>query len=319
MEHVGKGLSRIKAYQNVKTGTFCNKHSLLIKHAKNCSYTEIVPLNPELGVYHGPETEIINGRTETFCTQCRKEAKVFSQVAVFQQEALESKAKSQRVSEIKRTSAVLKKQSIITDETIKEATFDNFKISDNGTKLIKEKGIEFAKEILNGAKNTYVFAGGTGRGKSHISMAILNYVNANSYVNSLNATDEEFKPFKCVYISMPKLITLINETNNMSWAEKESYQFTDAKMKELVATSDLVALDDIGAEVGSLSNSIKATNSQIRILTELLNSRQGKATIISTNLTKDQIKQVYDDRVDSRINKNVFGLGFDTTDKRGGV
>lgn len=319
MENIGKSLRRIKAYQAARTGTYCDKHSQLVKYAKKCSYTEIIPFDPDIGVYHGPETEIINGRTATFCNQCRKEEKVFSQVAVFQKEALESKTNAQRVNKIKKTSAVLGKQSIITDETIKKATFDNFKVVDDGTKQIKEKGIEYAKDILNGAENTYVFAGGTGRGKSHISMAILNYVNANSYINSLNAADEESKPFKCVYVSMPKLITLINETNNMSWAEKESYEYTDAKMKELIATSDLVALDDIGAEAGALNNHPKATNSQIRILTELLNSRQGKATIISTNLAKNEIKQVYDDRVDSRINKNVVGLGFDTTDKRGSI
>lgn len=320
MENVGKGIKRIPSYQNAKTGTYCDKHSRLTKYFKTGNYHEIIPFDSELGPYHGPETEIINGKTGTYCIQCRKEEKVFSKVSEFQKEAKVSVAESKRLAEIKRTSAVLKNQSVITDQTIEKANFDNFKVVDEGTGRIKSRGIEIAKEILEGSKNTYVFAGPTGRGKSHISMAILNYVNANSYVKSLEGTDDELKPFKCVYISIPKLITLINETNNMSWAEKESYQFTDAKMKELIATSDVVVLDDIGAEVGALNNNQKATNSQIRLLTELLNSRQGKATIVSTNLAESEIKQVYDERVESRMNESVVGLGFkDTFDKRGGI
>lgn len=320
MENAADEKVRARVYANARTGTYCDKHSLLVKKNKRGEYTEIIPFDSELGVYRGPETEIMNGKTGTYCIQCRKEEKVFAKVSEFQKEAKTSIAESKRLAEIKRTSAVLKKQSVITDETIEKANFDNFKVVDDGTKRIKLRGVEIAKEILGGSKNTYVFAGPTGRGKSHISMAILNYVNANSYVRSSEALDNKLKPFKCVYISIPKLITLINETNNMSWAEKENYKFTDAKMKELIASSDVVVLDDIGAEVGALNNNQKATNSQIRLLTELLNSRQGKATIISTNLVKDEIKQVYDERVESRMNESVVGLGFkDTFDKRGGI
>lgn len=318
MENISKGINNVKAYQNARTGTFCYKHSLLVKETKTCKYTNIVPFDEELGPYHGPETEIINGRTATYCIQCRKEEKIFSGIRKLQEEAKQFKENTQKSIEIKRTSAVLKNHSVITDETIKKATFENFQVVDAGTKRIKEKAGEFVREILSGSNNTYVFAGGTGRGKSHISMSILNLVNKESYKETVRG--DRKTPLKCVYISIPKLITLINETHNMNWAEKESYKYTDAKMKELIATSDVVVLDDIGAEVGSLNNGqLKATSSQTRLLTELLNSRQGKATIVSTNLSKNEIKNVYDERVDSRINKNIVGLVFDTNDKRGAM
>lgn len=318
MQNISKGLNNVQAYQNARTGTYCDKHSLLVRNTKTCKYTEIIPLDEKLGPYHGPETEIINGRTARYCIQCRKEEKVFSGIRKLQEEAQQSKKDAKKAAEIKRTSAVLKNQSIITDKTIKEATFENFKVVDPGTKRIKEKAGEFVREILADSNNTYVFAGGTGRGKSHISMAILHLVNKESYKETVRG--DRKTPLKCVYISIPKLITLINETHNMNWAEKESYKYTDAKMKELIATSDLVVLDDIGAEVGSLNNGqLKATSSQTRLLTELLNSRQGKSTIISTNLSQNEIKSVYDERVHSRINKNVVGLVFDTNDKRGAM
>lgn len=318
MENISKGINSIQSYQNARTGRYCSKHSLLVKESITCEYTEIIPYDEELGVYHGPETEIINGRTATYCIQCRKQEKVFAEVEKMQQEAQKNKSNAKRAAEIKRTSAVLKNHSVITDETIKKATFENFQVVDAGTKRIKEKAGEFVREILAGSNNTYVFAGGTGRGKSHISMSILYLVNKESYKETVRG--DRKTPLKCVYISIPKLITLINETHNMNWAEKESYKYTDAKMKELIATSDVVVLDDIGAEVGSLNNGqLKATSSQTRLLTELLNSRQGKATIVSTNLSKNEIKNVYDERVDSRINKNIVGLVFDTNDKRGAM
>lgn len=318
MENAADEKVRARVYANARTGTYCDKHSLLVKDNKRGSYTEIIPFDSNLGCYRGPETEIMNGKTGTYCIQCRKEEKVFAKVSEFQREAQKSKNDARKAAEIKRTSAVLKNHSIITDKTIKEATFENFKVVDTETKRIKEKAGEFVREILAGSNNTYVFAGGTGRGKSHISMAILDLVNKESYKETIRG--DRKTPLKCVYISIPKLITLINETHNMNWAEKESYKYTDAKMKDLIATSDLVVLDDIGAEVGSLNNGqLKATSSQTRLLTELLNSRQGKSTIVSTNLSQNAIKNVYDERVDSRINKNVVGLVFDTYDKRGAM
>lgn len=317
MQNISKGLSRVERYRKSRTNTFCDKHSVVIRNTNICTYTEIVPFNEELGPYHGPETEIINGATGTFCNQCRKEEKISPEVERFQQEAQAIKENSKNLSMIKKTSAVLKEKSIISDQTIKKATFDSFRVTDEGTKRLKESSLSIAYEILNGSENMYVFAGKTGRGKSHLSMAILTHVTIQSYKQSLSS-DSEVMPLKCLYVSFPKLITLINETYNMSWDDKENYEYTDAKMKKLIAECDVVVLDDLGAEVGGLNtNNPKATDSQIRLLTELLNSRQGKATIVSTNIAKNKIKEVYDERIDSRINKNIVGLEFnDTTDKR---
>lgn len=89
-------------------------------------------------------------------------------------------------------------------------------------------------------------------------------------------------------------------------------------MIELIRTSDVVVFDDLGAELGRINESTRANDTVTVRLMKAFDARQGKPTIVSTNLTEKQMKQVYTEPVASRINSNTIGLVFnDTTDKRG--
>lgn len=307
-----------KRLSSYRTGEYCQKHSLLIKGTR-IKRREIIPYNEELGVYKGIEVEFMERNEQRFCPECLRIEKLNPKLKEIEQQSLQTRNDVARKNYIDKTSAVLTKKSIISDQTIKKATFNNFKIIDDGTKQLKTQGFNIANDILNGSDNTYVFAGPTGRGKSHIAMAIANRVNIESYKQSQK--DFDTKPFKCIYMSVPRMISAIHESYNMSYEDKINYPYTEERVVGMIASSDLAVLDDIGAEVGRLNGKTVASNSVIKILTQIFETRQGKATIVTTNLTKQQTEEIYDDRVSSRINSNVAGLEFSkTTDKRmGGI
>jgi len=121
--------------------------------------------------------------------------------------------------------------------------------------------------------NGILIAGGTGIGKTHISLAIAKVVIEKNY--------------SVIYGSAPDLLRKI---------EKEHFgRDADTNTVELLQSADLLILDDLGAEFESQFYSSAFYN--------LLNSRinAGLPTIISTNLTRKQIESRYGERIISRI------------------
>lgn len=314
MQGISRDLSEMM--KRFRTGTYCDKHSLMVKGVR-VEHRHVVDFDEELGVYHGIETEFMRGRNgDTFCPECQRKEVIDKKMEIHQSNAAKFKENYMNKKQIDETSAILGKKSIIADETIKKATFSNFNVDDAGTERIKNIAFSYAKDILNGSTSTYVFAGPAGRGKSHIAMAILNHVNVQSY--KMQQAGKLEKPFKCLYVSIPRMMSLISETYNMSWEKKETYPHTEERVISLIGSSDVVVFDDLGAELGRLDNNTKANDTITVRLMKLFDARQGKPTIVSTNLNESQMKQFYTEPVASRINSNTTGLIFDdTTDKRG--
>ena len=79
---------------------------------------------------------------------------------------------------------------------------------------------------------------------------------------------------------------------------------------DLLFEADLLIIDDLGTEV---SNTF--TNAEIF---NIVNTRiiKGKKTIISTNLTPNEISEIYTDRVFSRVFDKFMPLKFYGNDLR---
>lgn len=292
----------------MKTGKVCNKHSLKIRQGRYTS-KEVVPFDEKLGVY---PVDYIKGRTEEFCPECRKLELIDPVVKEWQEQAT-------RKNSVKDSSNLLKTKSVVIDPTIKEATFSNFKIIDDGTKRLKHEAFQMAQEILNGATNNFLLCGNFGTGKSHLAMSIASYVNVESY--KLAQTDEERKPFRVIFLSVSEMLNKIYHSYSLPYLEKVNYRHTEEEYKKIMQTYDLVVLDDLGAELGRL-NGKGATDNMVKLLSSFLELRMSKPTVITSNFTLEQIDKNYDGRLDSRVKSGLKGniLVFnDTTDKRGGV
>lgn len=180
---------------------------------------------------------------------------------------------------------------------IKNENFDNFNISlfsdEANTKKykikssprqnilnIKKECLKFIDNFDNLEEKNLFFCGNTGLGKTYMSNAIAN---------------EILKRGKTVlYQTAPVLIeTVIDSKFN-----RYKNQNVDSFYKN-VLTVDLLIIDDLGTEnINSMTVSELFTILNTRLLN--LNNKPTK-TIISTNLSIEQIFKIYEERIGSRI------------------
>jgi len=230
-----------------------------------------------------------------FCQQCAKE----------QIEADNNKLTQEAAAKYhKRTTYDwLIKQSIFSDESIRNATFAYYVEDEQETIENKKLARHIAGEYLKGASYNTLFYGSVGTGKSHLSMSILQAVNENS------------NPFKkCLFVSTDELMRRIKDSFN----NKQS-SFTEQAMVERLIKADLLVLDDLGAETGSTETDKSATDYTVRTLNAIINGRMDKPTIFTTNLSSSELTKMYDRRLMSRMFRGTKGhvIKFtNTRDKR---
>ncbi len=144
-------------------------------------------------------------------------------------------------------------------------------------KICREFALNFGKDGGN-----LLFLGGAGLGKTHLSLAIANEVLAQNY--------------SVVYGSIQNLI---NKISNETFSYKGTTDVTDG-----ILGCDLLIIDDLGSEM--------STQFSQSCIYNIINTRimRSLPTIISTNLTLEEIERQYTARVSSRIIGNYTLLQF---------
>ncbi|PGK18538.1 hypothetical protein CN901_19165 [Bacillus cereus] len=228
---------------------------------------------------------------ETICPVCRLEEenrRLEKEMNVFRYEKEERKRKS-----------IFYDHSLIKDETIKLARFSTF-ISeceeDENNLILAKKALT---DYLNDIRFNLILVGKVGAGKSHIAYSIAHEMNEQS-------SD------KVMYVTSSELFDYIRSTFNTQSCE------TEHSITNMLISMDLLVIDDLGAELGDMDiNALKATAFVNRVLFKLFDGRQGKKTIITTNLTGEAIIKAYDERVTSRMFNTYRHIEFKKTrDKR---
>ena len=151
---------------------------------------------------------------------------------------------------------------------------------------------QFCKRYATGFSKhsaNLLMSGRTGLGKTHLSLAIAKTAIENGY--------------GVIYGSAPDLLAQI---------EKERFSRGDNEngTLDLMLDCDLLILDDLGAEF--------ATNFTAATIYQIMNSRlnKGLPTIISTNLSMQELLKTYGERVSSRLIGSYTPLFFEGQDVR---
>lgn len=192
----------------------------------------------------------------------------------------------------------LKRDSIITDKTLLQASFDNYK--DNGAESVRNssKALSLANDILQREVFNVVLNGTPGVGKSHLAYSMLKYVNENCG-----------KTKTCLFIDVSKMFMLIRGT----FSDKSS-KYTEHYFDNLLSEVDVLVIDDLGAEVGNIDTDKTASDFVGRILRNITTSRQDKVTIYTTNLSSADLKHVYDEKTVSRMFRRLKPIVFKETE-----
>ena len=143
-------------------------------------------------------------------------------------------------------------------------------------------------ETFRANSHSLLFKGGTGLGKTHLSLAI--------------AGEVIQKGFGVIYVSAQSLAAAL---------EKERFRHDDdVATEEQCSACDLLILDDLGTEFHSAYTDAA--------LYSIVNTRMlsDKPTVISTNLTLQELEKTYSERFASRIAGYYAKLEFLGSDVR---
>ncbi len=168
---------------------------------------------------------------------------------------------------------------------LKLSSFDSFKLEYYSDQKDEKLGVSpreimarnltfcrsYAENFTKDSDSVFL-NGGTGLGKTHLSLAI---------------ADEVIKRgFTAIYGSAPELLREI---------EKQYFGREDGDTMASLSKCDLLILDDLGAE--------SEKSLYTSLLYELINARisRGLPTIINSNCSASELKQRYQDRIWSRI------------------
>lgn len=179
---------------------------------------------------------------------------------------------------------------------VDKCRFDNFKLdyypdgAGTSPKMRMKSVLEYCKAYADDfGKNSpsLLLYGMTGLGKTHLSLAI--------------AGKAVEKGYNVIYMSAQNLFNRL---------EKEKFGRADGNTEDSILDCDLLIIDDLGAEF--------STQFTVSALYNIINSREleGKPTIISTNLTQEELGSQYNERIASRILSNFTLLFFDGNDIR---
>lgn len=246
---------------------------------------------------------------QPFCMACKKQQLIEGE----QKEAEQASMKHQR----RRTIEVLKTDSIVGDPKLWQASFNNYQTDNEETNVALYKARQFAaeymnviqeekqlekkiaesedkeekealkKELLEVPKFNTILSGVPGVGKSHLSMAMLQAINKHAD-----------PMISCLFVSTNDLFRLIKS----SFGNPDS-KYTELNMTTLLSSVDLLVLDDLGSEASFQRKDREAKNYTQSVLFGILNARQ--RTVITTNLNSDDLEDIYNAKIISRLYKGV--------------
>lgn len=196
-----------------------------------------------------------------------------------------------------------KNGSIVPNSSLFDKDLSSFISDSEETKNALEKAKAFVNEILLNKNPHFILNGKSGTGKSHLSMGICWEVIKRSNYDK-----------KCLFINYRELL----EQLKFSFSDDKARKAIQGNLIADIKTTDLVVLDDVGAELGG-GYSKGATPYNNDILHSILEAREDRALIVNTNLTGKEIREAYGERILSRLQNNSKGYVFtfkETEDKR---
>lgn len=243
---------------------------------------------------HGKKVvQFIMVQGEEVCPLCERDA----------QDELLAKQELERYERAmsRRDYRTLATKSILKDTKLFDAKFGNYETSDPEETANKRKAVNVFQKYRKGEVFNTWFTGMPGVGKSHLAMSIL---------QNLNEWGEQDK--SCLFVSVDEMLLLIRNSFDNKESQYSEYYFVD-----LLSKVDYLVLDDLGAETGGTGTQKTASDFTLRILYAISNARQGKSTIVTTNLSKRELTKMYDAKLVSRLQGSIALINFkETSDKR---
>ncbi|WP_412094079.1 ATP-binding protein [Bacillus atrophaeus] len=197
---------------------------------------------------------------------------------------------------------ILSAYSLIADPTLKDATFETFLSYNQEDEQNKRRMMELVNQIKAGAVMNIFLTGESNAGKSHLAM---------SAIKELNKRDTEGFAKSALFVNSDALMRRIKNS-----FKDPSEKLTESFAIELLTRVTYLVIDDLGAEVGDTDNENRAANDFIhRVWYGVSTGRQGKVTIVTTNLSGVALTKLYDKKTVSRLTAHLETVKFEEKQK----
>ncbi|WP_394405121.1 ATP-binding protein [Streptococcus sp. 20-1249] len=217
-----------------------------------------------------------------FCSECVKEQK--------DKQEREEIEKHLNASIYQKTYNVLMRDSTI-PEDLKAASFDNFIVETPEEKQLLDFVKEQTQKYLEGMNGNTLLTGATGVGKTHLAVSLAKELN--------EAYKAKGEPKSILFINLTEILREIRES--FKFTSKEGYY------SRMLKEADYLILDDLGVKLGNSSGQSKSAWEE-EFIFDVLSHRNN--TIITTNLSNDDIANLYSERVASRVRTGLDGNYF---------
>jgi DNA replication protein DnaC len=168
--------------------------------------------------------------------------------------------------------------------------FKNFETHNAATERALKQAKDYIKATLKGEKLNLLLMGSTGTGKTHLAKVV--------------AKTAKEKGLKVAFIEAADLFQLIKKTFG--------HERHNEKFFEEYKYFDLVVVDDVGLE----TKKIGEVNWTVTEWTKLVDAREGKATVFTTNFDDTALAEVIGQRAFSRMYMNTRFIDLFTDDYR---
>lgn len=217
-----------------------------------------------------------------FCSECVKEQK--------DKQEREEIEKHLNASIYQKTYNVLMRDSTI-PEDLKAVSFDNFIVETPEEKQLLDFVKKQTQKYLEGMNGNTLLTGTTGVGKTHLAVSLAKELN--------EAYKAKGEPKSILFINLTEILREIRES--FKFTSKEGYY------SRMLKEADYLILDDLGVKLGNSSGQSKSAWEE-EFIFDVLSHRNN--TIITTNLSNDDIANLYSERVASRVRTGLDGNYF---------
>lgn len=255
---------------------------------------------------HGLTDHYYFGSSPKFCRQCEAENKV--------------KAKQENLDKIyARYKSIMANCGINADgKRFEDWQFDDAQ-ANRQEKIVKTLSGIADKFAIRGADGrnaklpNIMLVGGTGSGKTMLANALAKNIYRRAvYQDVKREVDYTMSGTHCVRLITSRDIT---EQAKATWGD---YQKNENQLIEDLANFELLIIDDLG-DNDTASNEEMAANDRGRIAQIIAKRYQKKPTIITTNLTPEQVVAHLGDRAWDRLQENLIIIKCDWASYRQSV
>lgn len=180
--------------------------------------------------------------------------------------------KNHKKMQLRKMQEVFNRNSLISKD-LEKASLENYKSTNKSQSYAKKVSERYVEVFDLEEPRNLLFYGNYGLGKSHLAKGIADGVME--------------KGFTAIFISVPKLLRKIKSTYS------RNSEINEDEIITMLEKVDLLILDDLGAE--------KSSEWEGERIFDIIDSRQGKHTIYTTNFVPEDLMNKLGERNFSRV------------------